>query len=83
MRQLIRPQVRRSALARRRGTEPPSPPRLALVAAVAALALLPHAPNADSQAGRSTPSLDGIGKIYMGREIAGVMGWRAAAWLQR
>jgi SAM-dependent methyltransferase len=28
-------------------------------------------------------SLDGIGKSYMGREIAGVMGWQGAAWLER
>jgi predicted methyltransferase len=26
---------------------------------------------------------DGIGKAYMGREIAGVMGWQAASWLER
>ena len=26
---------------------------------------------------------DGIGKVYMGREIAGVMGWQGAAWLER
>ena len=30
-----------------------------------------------------TPSPDGIGKRYMGREIAGVMGWQGAAWLER
>ncbi len=29
------------------------------------------------------PSLDGIGKHYMGREIAGIMGWQGAAWLER
>ena len=29
------------------------------------------------------PSVDGIGKSYMGREIAGVMGWQAANWLER
>jgi SAM-dependent methyltransferase len=28
-------------------------------------------------------SSDGIGKAYMGREIAGVMGWQGAAWLER
>ncbi len=32
---------------------------------------------------RIRPSADGIGKIYMGREIAGVMGWQGAAWLER
>jgi precorrin-6B methylase 2 len=29
------------------------------------------------------PSTDGIGKRYMGREIAGVMGFAGAAWLER
>lgn len=29
------------------------------------------------------PSADGIGKRYMGREIAHVMGWQGAAWLER
>jgi precorrin-6B methylase 2 len=28
-------------------------------------------------------SVDGIGKTYMGREIAGVMGWQGASWLER
>ena len=28
-------------------------------------------------------SRDGIGKMYMGREIAGVMGWQGAGWLER
>jgi precorrin-6B methylase 2 len=32
---------------------------------------------------RVKPSGDGIGKLYMGREIAGVMGWQGAAWLER
>jgi ubiquinone/menaquinone biosynthesis C-methylase UbiE len=30
-----------------------------------------------------TPSADGIGKRYLGREIAHVMGWQAAPWLER
>lgn len=29
------------------------------------------------------PSLEGTGKVYMGREIAYVMGYQAAAWLER
>jgi len=29
------------------------------------------------------PSRDGIGKRYLGREIAGVMGWQGAACLER
>jgi SAM-dependent methyltransferase len=32
---------------------------------------------------QARPSADGIGKIYMGREIAQVMGWQGAAWLER
>ena len=32
---------------------------------------------------QTTPSADGIGKRYMGREIARVMGWQAAGWLER
>lgn len=29
------------------------------------------------------PSLDGIGKVYMGREISKVMGFQGASWLER
>jgi FkbM family methyltransferase len=32
---------------------------------------------------QTTPSRDGIGKVYMGREISKVMGHRGAAWLER
>ncbi len=32
---------------------------------------------------KAPPSADGIGKRYMGREIAAVMGWQGAAWLER
>ena len=32
---------------------------------------------------RVPASADGIGKTYMGRAIAGVMGWQGAAWLER
>ena len=32
---------------------------------------------------RVPAAADGIGKRYMGREIAGVMGWQGAAWLER
>ena len=46
---------------------------------------------ASPQAERASPqrytripqTADGIGKSYMGREIAGVMGWQGAAWLER
>ena len=33
--------------------------------------------------GQTTPSPDGIGKTYLGREIAQVMGFAGAAWLER
>ena len=42
--------------------------------------------SAQVQSGRYrsvAPSPDGIGKVYMGREIASVMGWQGAAWLER
>ena len=54
-------------------------------ATLAGFALL-ASPWARTQAPRYTPgpaSADGIGKRYMGREIAGVMGWQGAAWLER
>ena len=43
-------------------------------------------PAAPALAGRYSStalSADGIGKRYMGREIASVMGWQGAAWLER
>ncbi len=58
--------------------------------ALIALALLLALPA--TVAGAQTPeplyrstarSAEGIGKTYLGREIAGVMGWQAAAWLER
>ena len=36
-----------------------------------------------SRYSRIKPSADGIGVVYMGREIAAVMGWQGAAWLER
>lgn len=32
---------------------------------------------------RDRPSSDGIGKVYLGREIAKVMGYEGAGWLER
>ena len=32
---------------------------------------------------RTAPTSDGIGKRYMGREIARIMGWQGAEWLER
>ncbi len=46
------------------------------------------APNSQTAAAperytRVSAGPDGIGKRYMGRDIAGVMGWQGAAWLER
>jgi len=38
---------------------------------------------ANSRYIKSAADPEGIGKRYMGREIAGVMGWQGAAWLER
>ncbi|MEO8314361.1 MAG: class I SAM-dependent methyltransferase [Pseudomonadota bacterium] len=56
-------------------------PLLACFAALLAVAGFAGAP-ADLYV-QGTPSADGIGKRYQGREIAHVMGWQAAAWLER
>ena len=61
--------------------------RLAFIAtiAVVSLGLIAHTTAyADANPYQKiAPSRDGIGKSYMGREIAGVMGWQAAGWLER
>ena len=62
-----------------------------LLACLSALTLLSsvstdavaQAATADTRYERIAPSRDGIGKRYMGREIAGVMGWEGAQWLER
>lgn len=62
-----------------------------LLAGLSALTLLStadidaavRAPAAETRYESVTPSPDGIGKRYMGREIAGVMGWEGAQWLER
>ena len=46
------------------------------------IALSAAAQSADGYT-RIKTSADGVGKLYMGREIAGVMGWQGAAWLER
>ena len=56
------------------------------VALCFAVLFVSASPPAKAQGGRyaSAPaSADGIGKRYMGREIAAVMGWQGAAWLER
>jgi ubiquinone/menaquinone biosynthesis C-methylase UbiE len=65
----------------------PDPVRRRLgVAALFVPALLLAVPKAWCQASAYTAiarTADGIGKRYMGREIAGVMGYQAAGWLDR
>lgn len=51
--------------------------------AAIALTSLDQATTNSPYQSRSTPSPDGIGKIYMGREIAQVMGHLGAGWLER
>ena len=55
---------------------------LALCVLTTFFVLLSTAHGADRYT-RVPASVDGIGKGYMGREIAGVMGWQGAAWLER
>jgi FkbM family methyltransferase len=60
--------------------------RRRLCAAAAAAMLLPSAQAQDAQVPpyeRVPKSPDGIGKAFMGREIAGVMGVQGAGWLER
>ncbi len=60
--------------------------RLAIAVLAGAGILLGAVAHAQSDAGSYTttrPAADGIGKSYMGREIAGVMGWQGANWLER
>ncbi|MBC8058698.1 MAG: class I SAM-dependent methyltransferase [Rhizobiales bacterium] len=58
---------------------------IVVLLAVSSAASSPPASAAPAEAGYETmrPSPDGIGKRYMGREIAQVMGWQGAAWLER
>ena len=61
-------------------------PRWFAAALACSVLLLPAAlPAAETAAayrqGQASP--DGIGKFYMGREIAHVMGWQGASWLER
>ena len=55
----------------------------ALLALVFAGAAPASAVDAPAVYEKKAPSADGIGKRYMGREIAQVMGWQGAAWLER
>lgn len=55
----------------------------ALTVALTCALGIAKAEEGDGRYTQRKPSADGIGKIYMGREIAGVMGWQAARWLER
>lgn len=59
-----------------------------LIAPMLAMAQAPVAPPVAARAAAerytaTPPTTDGIGRRYMGREIAHVMGWQGAAWLER
>ncbi|MGF1537443.1 MAG: class I SAM-dependent methyltransferase [Elainellaceae cyanobacterium] len=63
---------------------PIAPIRLAAGLLAIALLLTSSPALADANPyGHRRPSADGIGKTYLGREIAQVMGHRGAAWLER
>src|SRR5450755_274620 len=47
------------------------------------LSVSAHAVDPKSSYSQAQASPDGIGKTYMGREIAQVMGWQGASWLER
>jgi SAM-dependent methyltransferase len=68
-----------------RGSEGFAPGRRRVAASIAALMLAAplHAADVAPRYEQAAPSADGIGKRYMGREIAQVMGWQGAAWLER
>ena len=56
---------------------------LLLTAPACAQESSPSAPDTSDVYTQTAPSRDGIGKVYMGREISRVMGHRGAAWLER
>jgi SAM-dependent methyltransferase len=56
---------------------------LCLTLFAAARAEIPAVPDPGAKYVLATPSRDGIGKWYMGREISHVMGHQGAAWLER
>lgn len=56
-----------------------------LAASLLAMSMPAHA-DTETSVPRYTPvppGADGVGKRYMGRDIAAVMGWQGAAWLER
>ena len=56
---------------------------LALLCGCSALSSVAIAPDSTSLYQTRPASADGIGKVYMGREIARVMGYEGAYWLER
>ena len=57
--------------------------RTGCLALLACLALSAQAGDGAARYQTRTPTPDGTGKVYLGREIAHVMGWQAASWLER
>ena len=55
----------------------------ALTAIAFGVALIAGVATAQQPYTTQAPSMDGIGKVYMGREIAQVMGHLGASWLER
>ena len=56
---------------------------IALACALASSTLFAQPDAATPRYETIAPSPDGIGRRYMGREIAGIMGWQGAEWLER
>ena len=55
----------------------------AILACILWLVVAPATLAEDQAYGFESPSPDGIGRTYMGREIAQVLGYSAVAWLER
>ncbi len=60
-----------------------SPRFVILVTVAVSIACAPALARDDPRYTRTTPSRDGSGIVYMGRETAGVMGHEGAPWLER
>ena len=68
---------------RNRGRRHPQPAGAATRLALAMGLLLVSLADGGSLYSQRRPTRDGIGKVYMGREIALVMGYQGAGWLER
>jgi ubiquinone/menaquinone biosynthesis C-methylase UbiE len=58
-------------------------PLLLLLVGLLGMPVFPAMADTAPHYATTTPSRDGIGKVYMGREISQVMGHRGARWLER